>query len=640
MDIHSTITLKARRSLTARSKKTNRGTLKAQDGTITNADRTISSTERTNTKVETADDIVLSDNVVFLLKGNEYKAVRVVSETTREAQVILVEREEKRYILKLYYSGYHFNEKIICAVWNMDIEFVMKIYDYGSLQVNGTERDYELMEFLQGGTLSQYGLGENLQKFRRIALQGAASLACLHNWGIIHKDIKPGNFFFRDADATQLVVGDFGISSMMKDDMELLRTSQARTPAFAAPEMYDDVIDGEVEIDQRVDYYSLGITLLYLWLGHSPFGKNERLMMRMKQEGRLPHINELPTPVSNIIRGLTCINPQRRWGYEEVERWYCGEDVPVDTSSAYLRYKTFILDAEQNLSAHDVKELVLLLHGHQDIGRQFLYSKRISQWLDECGNAKLSVVLNDIVDNRYTHNQNAGLAAAIYALEPNFPYYDIHGQACDNLRDVAISLMQYADEYMIVLQDPYNPLFSYIESKGDYDVARLRGYFKKDVSYKSVLKLVYEIDSQLPFLQYEESEAVHEIIAAFAKPRNDDEWESLTDGRFLAWLYARHEMILAEMVRRIMENPNWDERTRAWAILYNMDRACAFDLKDIRTEVQLSHLLEQILLENQNVDEVTLKEALRPYTTSNGRLYVYAELHHWTRVMNLIDTLF
>jgi serine/threonine protein kinase len=84
--------------------------------------------------------------------------------------------------------------------------------------------------------------------------------------------------------------------------------------------MYNDVIDGEVEITPAVDFYSLGITLMTLWLGENPLSQNERVMMRKKNEGRLPRINELPERVKMIVMGLTAVNPQSRWGYDEVER--------------------------------------------------------------------------------------------------------------------------------------------------------------------------------------------------------------------------------------------------------------------------------------------------------------------------------
>ena len=201
-------------------------------------------------------------------------------------------------------------------IQNFNLEMVVKIIDYGKTYVDGKNRDYELMEYLRGGTLSDYDLDGDFNQFRRIALQAAAALAYCHNNNVIHKDIKPGNFFFRDKEHKELVLGDFGISSVMENNEKLHRTTQARTPVYAAPEMYNDVIDGEVEISPAVDYYSLGITLMTLWMGENPLSQNERVMMRKKNEGRLPRINELPERVKMIVQGLTAVNPQSRWGYE------------------------------------------------------------------------------------------------------------------------------------------------------------------------------------------------------------------------------------------------------------------------------------------------------------------------------------
>ena len=84
--------------------------------------------------------------------------------------------------------------------------------------------------------MADYKLGGDIDKFRRIALQGAAALAYCHGCNILHKDIKPSNFFFRDKEHTELVLGDFGISSMLEQDGKAHKTTQARTPIYAAPD--------------------------------------------------------------------------------------------------------------------------------------------------------------------------------------------------------------------------------------------------------------------------------------------------------------------------------------------------------------------------------------------------------------------
>ena len=304
------------------------------------------------------DDV--SDNS-FVLKGVGYRNIQSLSNNSGEAQVFLVERDGEKYVLKIYYPSFDVNKKILQRVYNFDFEMIVKVYDFGKTYVDGKHRYYELMEYLQGGTMSDYHLNGDFDKFRRIALQGAAALAYCHQSNIIHKDVKPSNFFFRDKEHTELVLGDFGISSMLDQDGKAHKTTQARTPIYAAPEMYTDVIDGVVEVTTAVDFYSLGISLMALWLGESPMSTNERVMMRQKNEGRLPHIQELPERVRMIVQGLTVVNPNSRWGYEEVEEWFKGGSPKVDLSSPFLKYKSFIVDPEKNLVADNIHELISML---------------------------------------------------------------------------------------------------------------------------------------------------------------------------------------------------------------------------------------------------------------------------------------
>lgn len=597
---------------------------------------------------ETSDDIVTiagntagealplisAGEVSFILKGKKYKAVKSISESSGEAQIVLVKRSGKLYCLKVYYPNFHFKDDILNAVWNLKADMVMTLYDYGHTTVNGVERDYELMEYLEGGTLSQLHFDGDFNQFRLIALQAAAALQACHSFGIIHKDIKPANYFFRDKEHKQLVLGDFGISTMMKEGEELMRTSQARTPAFAAPEMYDDVIDGEVEIDTRVDFYSLGITLMYLWLGKSPFAKNERLMMRLKQEGRLPFIDDLPERVGMIVKGLTCVNPKRRWGYEEVERWFLGEDVPIDTSSVYLRYKAFMIDPERNLAAHDLKELVPLLYDNQKLGIRYLYSNRIAAWLDECGNNKMAVLLNDIVEHKYPSNQNAGLMAALYAMEPDFPYYDIRGKACHSAQEIALSLLNNAQDYQYKLQDPFDTLYVYLDSHFSVNLERLRSYFNP-ADNKSVLKLAYEIDSTLPFLTSVEYDSLSDIVHAFSSPeRTEDEWDSLTNGCLLAWLYGHAEISLCEGIKFLTSHQLFDKRTTAYQVLYNLDRNCAFDLQQANTIGKVADLMAERLCQCQDMEEEDFKREMSDFISLGGRLEVYAQLHKWNETLH------
>ena len=214
------------------------------------------------------------------------------------------------------------------------------------------------------------------------------------------------------------------------------------------------MIDGVVELTPAADFYSLGMTLFALWLGENPMSSNERVMMRQKNEGRLPRLNELPESVRHIVQGLTAVNAMSRWGYDEVEKWFLGEEVAVDISSPFLRYKNFIVDPDRNLVADNVHELIPLLVENERLALGYLYNGRISQWLESCGNMKLATVVKDIVVNKYPVDQHAGLMAAVYSMEPTYPYKDAVGNLCDDVHSVAISLLSYQDKYALLCVTP------------------------------------------------------------------------------------------------------------------------------------------------------------------------------------------
>lgn len=586
---------------------------------------------------------VSGGDVEFLLKGRIYQSVKCLSDNSGEAQVFLVKGEEGERVLKIYYPNFIIKKTLMRIVQNIGMEMIVKIDDYGKTYVDGKNRDYELMEYLRGGTLNHYDLDGDFNQFRRIALQAAAALTYCHNNNIIHKDIKPGNFFFRDTNHKELVLGDFGISSVLEGDEKLHRTTQARTPVYAAPEMYNDVIDGEVEITPAVDFYSLGITLMTLWLGENPLNLNERVMMRKKNEGRLPRINELPDRVKMIVQGLTSVNPQTRWGYDEVERWFLGEDVKIDLSSPILKYRSFIVDPERNLVADNIHELIPLLVDNERLAINYLYNGRIAGWLEQCGNVKLSSVVKDIVVNRYPADQKAGLMASVYVMEPTYPYKDVRGNLCDDVHSVAISVLSYQEEYSLVLTNPNDTLFLYLESHSQADVNRLRSYFSPESKMDkriAILRLAYEADPEIPFLGKYPSSSLSEIVHSFGhEDCTEDEWTSLSDGRLLSWMYSHEDHMACEALR-IMTAGKKPTRSQGYKVLYNIDRDAAFDLRDANTPYKVGEVLCEDLKKWQNLTDQEFAAQLADYMDPDGRFFYFAQLHGWFEQISLARACF
>ena len=577
------------------------------------------------------------DEDFFVLKGEEYRKVQSLSNNTGEAQVFLVERNGETFVLKIYYPNFDVNKKILQTIYNFDFEMIVKVYDFGKTYVDGKHRYYELMEYLQGGTMSDYKLNGDMDRFRRIALQGAAALAYIHQCNILHKDVKPSNFFFRDKEHTELVLGDFGISSILEQDGKQHKTTQARTPIFAAPEMYTDVIDGVVEVTPAADFYSLGICLMALWLGESPMSTNERVMMRQKSEGRIPHINELPERVRMIVQGLTVVNAANRWGYDQVEEWFKGGSPKVDLSSPFLKYKSFIVDPDKNLVADNIHELIPMLLDNEKLAIGYLYNGRIASWLESCGNQKLSTIVKDIVVNRYPVDQHAGLMAAVYAMEPTFPYKDIKGNLCDDTHSVAISLLSYQNDYALLLTNPNDSLFLYLESHTKCNVDRIRSYFtdlKKGDVLVPIMRTVYEIDPDIPLISRYPSSNLKEIVRTFGKENLSlDDWHSLTDGRLLSWMYSHEDRMACESLRILTRNQPYSD-SLAYKVLYNLDREAGYDLKNAFTPLQIGEQLKERLKQAQQLSDSAFVEEMKDLMEQNGRFSYYAQLHGWTEVLN------
>ena len=114
----------------------------------------------------------------------------------------------------------------------------------------------------------------------------AQAAHALHEHGVIHRDIKPGNIMVT-ADGAQAVLMDLGLAQLA-DDVEgrLTRTRQfVGTLRYASPEQVLAV----AKLDRRSDVYSLGATLWELLTLRPLFGATEQtptpeLMQRIQIE--------------------------------------------------------------------------------------------------------------------------------------------------------------------------------------------------------------------------------------------------------------------------------------------------------------------------------------------------------------------
>jgi serine/threonine-protein kinase len=147
----------------------------------------------------------------------------------------------------------------------LDHPFILKF-----LPVGKKSRPYIVTEYLSGCTLSHL-LSVRRPLPEKDAL-GIASLVCeavqyMHEHGVIHRDLKPGNIMIC-SDRTIRIM-DFGIASASASRKITIGgglTSVLGTPEYMAPEQVKNE-----RTDERTDIYSLGAILYEMLTGALPF---------------------------------------------------------------------------------------------------------------------------------------------------------------------------------------------------------------------------------------------------------------------------------------------------------------------------------------------------------------------------------
>ena len=173
---------------------------------------------------------------------------------------------------------------------------IMPIYEYG-------EQDgmaYLIMPYLPGGSLRDRLTQQPMLPLHdtvNYISQAASALDYAHAQGVIHRDLKPGNFLLHNDG--RLVLADFGIARIMQESTNTSISTLTNTgmmlgtPEYMAPEMFTGNL-----VDYRSDIYALGIILYQLLSGQVPFKGSTLYTIATK------HLQDAPPPLRAIQPAL------------------------------------------------------------------------------------------------------------------------------------------------------------------------------------------------------------------------------------------------------------------------------------------------------------------------------------------------
>ena len=231
-------------------------------------------------------------------------------------------------VVKIYRRKEAVKQEVLNKLAKLKSPGIVEIIDHGFY--NGFA--CIVMPYYMNGSLAGKTLSYDVIKDIVIP-EVTAGLKYLHENGIIHKDIKPANLMISN-DGKHVHIIDFGISSAKDDGVSVLITKTGMSPEYCAPETFNNVWVEES------DFYSFGITLFELFKGHTPFNysSDRDALAASASIQKIRFSLDFPEELVNLIKGLTYKdlsnrndpnNPNRRWNWNEIEKWLKGENIPV-----------------------------------------------------------------------------------------------------------------------------------------------------------------------------------------------------------------------------------------------------------------------------------------------------------------------
>ncbi|MFE3030424.1 protein kinase [Streptomyces canus] len=201
------------------------------------------------------------------------------------------------------------------ATARIDHPNVVRVYDV----VDEGERLWIVMELVKGRSLERMTVEDGPLGPRDTALLGLGLVRALrqvHERGVLHRDIKPGNVLVESGDGAgrRIVLTDFGIAAMQDAKALTMVGMLVGSPDYMAPERVSGRPQGPPS-----DIWSLGATLCAALGGRSPFSRDTTLATLHAVLYEEPEIPAAAGPLTDILTALLEKDPSIRPSLDEAE---------------------------------------------------------------------------------------------------------------------------------------------------------------------------------------------------------------------------------------------------------------------------------------------------------------------------------
>lgn len=520
---------------------------------MTNTNESRETAVMDNSSNERVTSIMPTDTAIDFTRRtsiDKYKIKKVIAENTGEASLLLTEDEGKNQVIKLYHLNATPDTKIEKALQKINSPYIMP-HENGGIY---DDRTYEILPYFINGDLAKHLPMDNTFIESIVVKSVNEGLKVLHDNGIIHRDIKPSNIFLSD-DKSKVVLGDFGISSLLDSNVSVRATSMSRTFGYSAPEASSGFVSKES------DYYSFGITLLHLAIGQDPFlGMTDMQILYQTINKPL----DIPATVSprlqQLIMGLTVKDRNNRWGYNEVTRWLNNEDVEVKERKTFKGMKPYTFNYNKY---YGLDEISMAFANDWDNAIKHLYrglvEKNVLQYGEE--------YVNKIVDIKNEEDQDVAVFKMIYILNPHAPLC-FKGKVYTDLQSLGMAINENGtkmDQDILKLIST-GCLMEYVSANNFNDAFKYQiSFITKQIKNNKTdyyFALMYLLYSEIGF-EYNKKKYVNldDFIEDLEKQSNTQISNTCQDlisnQMFIMWIYALGYSKQVESWMNIYEKAVW-----------------------------------------------------------------------------------
>lgn len=354
---------------------------------------------------------------------HEYRLVRQFPAAGGEADIWLVLKDREYFILKHYRLGIEPKSEVLQKVSNISQSSpknLVRILSYGYDEE--TKRWFEIQEYARNGSLKDLMNGHQIGRaqFRTIISEISAALDVLHRNNILHLDLKPSNVLVRNINPLNLILIDFGISTLLDTELSRQITSTKGTPMYWAPEQLGNVVGKEA------DYWALGVIALEITLERHPFsGMNHNVILSTLSTRGITVPDEIQPKTALLLKGLLTRNPRKRWGKTEVDAWLAGrQNIPVHYEQEHRpggeEARPYEFRSEEFFNLNDLSYAFIRDPESWEDAKRHLGRGYINRWLEKCELYGQAVELEKFAE--LYQNEDERLLYSAARFNPDIPF--------------------------------------------------------------------------------------------------------------------------------------------------------------------------------------------------------------------------